>query len=164
MSRHPVVARASNGATLSKAERLVLTALAQYPAGRTKTQVAILTGYAGSGGGFNNALSSLRSRGFMEGSDPITITEDGRAALGPFDPLPHGNALREHWRKQLSKAENAVLDSLVAVYPDALTKELLAADAGYEPSGGGFNNALSRLRTLELIERKERRASKNLFG
>jgi hypothetical protein len=34
----------------------------------------------------------------------------------------------------------------------ALSKERLAEQAGYEASGGGFNNALSRLRTLELIE------------
>lgn len=31
-------------------------------------------------------------------------------------------------------------------------KEELADAAGYEASGGGFNNALGRLRTLELVE------------
>ncbi len=36
---------------------------------------------------------------------------------------------------------------------------------GYEPNGGGFNNALSKLRTLELISgRGELRASEDLFG
>jgi hypothetical protein len=28
----------------------------------------------------------------------------------------------------------------------------VAAKAGYEASGGGFNNALGRLRTLELVQ------------
>lgn len=46
---------------LPKAERLILTALAQYPQGRSKTQVAILTGYTHPGGGFNNALAAFRS-------------------------------------------------------------------------------------------------------
>ncbi len=38
----------------------------------------------------------------------------------------------------------------------ALTKEDVAArcDPPYEPGGGGFNNALSRLRTLGIIEGK----------
>jgi hypothetical protein len=53
----------SNGATsgLSKAERLILTVLAQYPRGSTAVQIAILTGYAVNGGGFRNALGSLNT-------------------------------------------------------------------------------------------------------
>jgi uncharacterized protein len=36
---------------------------------------------------------------------------------------------------------------------------------GYEANGGGFNNALGRLRTLELIEgRGELRVNQNLIG
>jgi hypothetical protein len=43
-----------------------------------------------------------------------------------------------------------------------LSKEEVAA--GYEASGRGFNNALGRLRTLELVQgRGELRASDNLF-
>ncbi len=36
-------------------------------------------------------------------------------------------------------------------YADTLTKEEVAAKAGYEANGGGFNNTLGRLRTLELV-------------
>jgi len=79
--------------------------------------------------------------------------------------LPHGDALLQHWRGQLGKAERASLDALAEVFPAALAKDEVAARAGYEPSGGGFNNALSRLRSLELIEgRGELRASEALFG
>jgi hypothetical protein len=161
-----VPAPSAPGAALSKAERLVLTALAQYPAGRSKTQVAILTGYASNGGGFNNALSSCRSRGFLEGpADALIILPSGLAALGTFDPLPHGAALLRHWLGQLSKAEKKALEALVEVYPRSLSKVQLANRAGYEPDGGGFNNALSRLRTLELIGgRGELKASEDLFG
>jgi hypothetical protein len=39
------------------------------------------------------------------------------------------------------------------------------AQSGYAADGGGFNNALSRLRTFELIEGKsELRASDALLG
>ena len=34
-----------------------------------------------------------------------------------------------------------------------MSKEELATAAGYAPVGGGFNNPLSRLRTLELVTR-----------
>lgn len=156
---------AGPGEKMSGAERKILTALAQYPDGRSKRQVAILTGYAANGGGFNNAMSSLRTKGWLDGrGDPLRITNAGLAALGSYEPLPSGKDLLEHWLGQLSKAERAILVELYRAYPDALTKEQLGALTGYEPNGGGFNNALSRLRTLELIEgRGEMRASEDLF-
>ena len=52
---------------LAAGERRILTALAQYPDGRSKVQVAVLTGYAATGGGFNNYLGALRSRGLHRG-------------------------------------------------------------------------------------------------
>jgi hypothetical protein len=64
---------------------------------------------------------------------------------------------------QLSKAESAALRALLDAYPAALTKAEVAAQAGYEANGGGFNNALSRLRTLQLIDgRGEMRADETL--
>jgi hypothetical protein len=36
---------------LASGERRILTALAQYPGGRSKVQVAVLAGYAATGGG-----------------------------------------------------------------------------------------------------------------
>lgn len=162
-----MLARGSGpGQPMGKAERRALTALAQYPGGRTKSQVAILAGYAVNGGGFNNALSSLRTRGWIEGSgDRLKATEAGIAALGDFQPLPTGEALLQHWMGQLGKAERVTLDILTQVHPNSLSKEETAKLAGYQPNGGGFNNALSRLRTLELIEgRGELRASDCLFG
>ena len=35
--------------------------------------------------------------------------------------------------------------------PGGMTKEALAEETGYAADGGGFGNALGRLRTLELI-------------
>lgn len=160
----PATNGTGKGETMSKAERKCLTALAQYPAGRQKTQIAILTGYAHNGGGFNNALSALRSKGYAAGSAPILATASGINALGSYEPLPSGRALAEHWMTQLSKAEKSCLQSLIEVYPRALSKPELAKRAGYEASGGGFNNALSRLRTLELISgRGDMTASEDLF-
>ncbi len=166
MSKQIVRAITVGDSKLSKAERLILTALAQYhPKPRTKVQVATLTGYAHTGGGFCNALSSLKTAGLMTGSgDSFEITETGFHALGDFDPLPTGGALLNHWLGQLSKAERSVLEVVADEWPNHLTKEQIAAQAGYASDGGGFNNALSRLRTLELIKgRQEISASADLM-
>jgi hypothetical protein len=150
--------------TLNRAERRILQVLAQYPDGRTKRQVAVLTGYAIRGGGFNNALSRLRSLTYIEGRDTLTITQVGMDAVENWEPLPTGPALLDYWLGQLPKAERAILEVLTQEYPRSLSKEDVAERAGYEVRGGGFNNAVSRLRTLELIDgRGELRASDDLF-
>jgi hypothetical protein len=156
---------ASSSRPLPKAERAVLSVLAQYPVGRTATQVALLTGYSSKGGGFNNALSALRRQGYMEGGKAnLRITPAGLASGIDWEPLPTGSALVDHWLRQLRKAERAILAVLVDVYPAGLLKAEVGERTGYEPTGGGFNNALSRLRTLELIDRgTDLRASGDLM-
>jgi uncharacterized protein len=82
---------------LAAGERRILTALAQDPQGRSKVQVAVLTGYAAAGGGFNNHLGALRSRGLIEGDgDSLMITGTGIQSLGSWEPLPTGLNLIEH--------------------------------------------------------------------
>lgn len=143
--------------------------LAPFTAGRSKKQVALSTGYAGNGGGFNNALGSLRSKGLITKGEPIMATVLGYEALdGQWEELPTGPALLEQWKAKGSqiggKAGAAILDALAAVWPASMSKEDLAAATGYVPTGGGFNNVLGRLRTLELIERGEPRLADELAG
>jgi len=158
-----VQASPGNG-SLPKAERLILTALAQYPDGRRKEQVAILTGYSVNGGAFNNSLGALRSKAWITRGEPIQITETGLRELGAYDPLPHGQALLDHWMGNLGKAERLILKAAAEAYPGTLNKQQIAVAAGYEANGGAFNNALGRLRSLELIRgRGEIKASEDLF-
>jgi DNA modification methylase len=140
---------------LGKAERLILTALAQYPSGRTKNQVAILAGYSVGGGGFNNALGSCISWGWLVREfDNLRITSDGQHVLGTFEPLPQGRELFHYWlnHAKIGKAGREILMVLWNRNKE-MTKEQIAQETqtGYEPTGGGFNNALGQLRTLGLI-------------
>ncbi|TAM90615.1 DUF853 family protein [bacterium] len=150
---------------LGKAERAILTVLAQFPRGRTVSQIAIQAGYSADGGGFRNALSALRQAGLIERGDPVVITVAGVSVVGnAVEPIPFGPALVAFWQGRLGKAERAILDVLVDVYPRSLSAEEIASRAGYEASGGGFRNALSKLRTLELAEGYgQTRASDALF-
>lgn len=165
-SRLPVI-RGSGDGKLSKAERRILSVLAQYPQGRTQTQVALLTGYSSSGGGFLNGVGSLRTKGFIEGTkERLLITPDGLAAIeGAWEPLPPpGPQLVEHWLRSLPKAERLILQCLTEVYPSTLSKEEVAERTGYSATGGGFLNALGKVRTLELVRGSAQlSASEDLF-
>lgn len=158
------IARWKDG-KLPKAERSILSVLAQYPDGRTKTQVAIMAHYAVTGGGFQNAVGALKSSGYVSGDrERLKITESGLVALGDWTPLPTGQELLDHWYRELPKAERSILAVLAESYPSAVTKEDVAAAAGYEVTGGGFQNAIGKLRTLELIHgRNELKASDVFF-
>jgi len=103
---------------LSKAMAAILAVLAQFPEGRTKRQIGMLTGYSAKGGGFNNALSSLRTAGYINRGEPVIATAEGIAALGgDWEPLPTGQALIDHWLRQLSKAAALALTALLDAYP-----------------------------------------------
>jgi hypothetical protein len=93
--RRAVIANSEPSSKLAFGERRILTALAP----------AVLSGYAVSGGGFNDYLGALRSRGLMAGDrDNLRITESGMRELGSWEPLPAGSGLVDYWRARLGKA------------------------------------------------------------
>jgi hypothetical protein len=154
------------GTEMPSGERKILTALAQH--GRMdKARLARITGFASNGGGFNNYLSSLRTKGWIDGRGDMGITTDGKKALGKYEPLPEGDQLYLYWlnHPRLGKAERTSMEVLRKYYPKSITKEVIAKGAGYESNGGGFNNALSMLRTLGIMEgRGEFLLSADLVG
>lgn len=149
--RHPAptIPHAVPGVTIGRCERLILTALAQYPQGRTTSQVGILTGYTE--GGMKNALSQLRTGNLIERGQPIKITEIGLTVLGEWQSLPNGEDLQNYWLNKLGLCERTILQALLDVYPGALTMDELVHVSNY--TEGGMKNALSKLRTLELMLR-----------
>lgn len=143
---------AVDGESLSKCEQAIVNVLAQFPQGRTKNQIGLLSGYSSKSGGFNNALSKLRSKNIIEGFGTIELVS-GAESLAIYDPLPSGQDLLDYWVGRLGKCEGAILSCLHGHYPNELDKENLGNETGYSHSSGGFNNSLSKLRTLELISR-----------
>ena len=152
---------------IGRCERSIMVVLAQRQGSESnKSQLGILSGYSSKSGGFNNALGKLRSLGWINGyGENIQITDDGIRNVGPYEPLPRGNELREYWIKKLPKAESTTLRTLIDNYPSQLVKDQIGEITGYSSTSGGFNNALGKLRTLELISGyKEIKASDNLFN
>jgi hypothetical protein len=148
----PVTAPTSGDVALSKAQRAILTVLAQFPEGRTRAQVATLSGYSVKSSSFDAALSALRAAGMIDRGNPIRITEAGTAVIaGDLEPLPRGEALVEHWMSRLGKGERTLLRIFLDAWPEAMTRDELAARSGYSAKSSSFDAGLSRLRTLELI-------------
>jgi uncharacterized protein len=78
--------------------------------------------------------------------------------------MPTGAALAVYWIQRLPRAERNILEVLTRHPRRYMSKEEIALETGYKVTGGGFQNALSRLRTLLLIEgRVEIAASERLF-
>jgi len=152
--------------TLSKAERAILVALVQrHPKPSSNAQLAVLSGYSPTSGGFFSALAGLRQRLYMEGvGSGNRVTPQGIAAADDVPPIPSGADRLAYWIKELPKAEGVILGIIAGAYPDAVSKDFLCKQTGYSPTSGGFFSALAKLRKLELIERGELRASDDLMG
>ena len=138
---------------LDKCQRAILTVLAQLRKPTPKGRLALMAGYSANSGGFNNALARLRTSGRIEGRGDLAITPDGLEAIGQVPPLPQGSALFEYWLQhpRLDKCCRAIVTALRSA-ERAVGKAELAELTGYSANSGGFNNALSKLRTLGLIE------------
>lgn len=140
-----------NGYTPDRCQRAILEVLAAHEAqGCEIRKLAILSCYS-IGGTFRNALGALRAQGLIDGSNTGTmrITPRGQG-YGPFDPLPSGHALLEHWYEHpaFEKCDREIMNALAQKGP--LTIQQLSEETGYA-IGGTFRNALGRLRTAGVI-------------
>lgn len=124
-----------DGSPIGKGERLVLTAIAQHTSGVTREQLTVLTGYKRSTR--DAYIQRLIAAGLVEqlNGGIIAVTEDGVAALGDdYQPLPTGDALREHWMQRLPEGERRILDVLTESYPQSASRESISEATGYKRS------------------------------
>lgn len=75
----------------------------------------------------------------------------------PLNPRRHFDKtkldeLHDAIRTKLPPAKWKILESLIAVYPKAKTKDALAEEIGVSPTSGGYFNNLGSLRSLGLID------------
>lgn len=143
----PVVT--GDGVSLPVGERATLIACAQYPDGADRTQISILTQYKRSSR--DAYISRLLAKGFVEvRGGTVIATDDGIAALGSdFEPLPTGEALRDHWLSVLPEGERRVLEVLLAAYPETVGRQSIDEETGYKRSSR--DAYLSRLGARKLV-------------
>lgn len=146
--------------------RRMLCALADRPSLSVR-QLGVRAHLAAGSGTFDTYLSRGRKAGWIEGDrHSLKITAAGREALGPYEPLPTGEALLRHWLGELGGSGAArMLEALADVFPRSMSRAELAAAANLVEGSGTFDTYLSRLRRLELVEgRGELRAAEELFA
>lgn len=136
---------------LNLCERKLYSLLFQYSERSfTKAQIGVFTGYSHRSGGFNNAVSHLRQLGLIEGSvSDLRAKEINQNIAQEFD------FSKEAIISKLNKCEREIYNVLLDNPEDTFGKEELAmaTETQYSSNSGGFNNAISRLNTLGLIQR-----------
>lgn len=161
--RTPRPANDSPGGPLPVGERLILSALIQYPAGLTRQQLTVIAGYKRSTR--DTYLQRLGEKGYVSSDGAkVYATDEGRAALPDAEPLPTGEALQQHWLARLPQGERLILECLIHAYPNSVSRDELTAQTGYQRSTR--DTYLQRMGAKELVElvgRGEVRASRTLF-
>jgi hypothetical protein len=151
---------------IGKGERIILTAVAQYPEGASREQLTILTGYRRSSR--DTYLQRLFSRNLVanNGRGNIVATEGGMGILGPdFEPLPTGEDLQAYWLNRLTGGERTLLEALIRAYPKAVDREALSEATEYKRSSRDtYLQRLTARRLVDTVGRGEVRASEELFG
>lgn len=138
----------------------ILTALAQHGR-RTRAQTLILAGYQPSGD-ISTAFAAMLEHGWIqENGGGLEITPAGTQALGPFDPLPSGAALREQLLRddgKLSSAARKILGAAFLAYENSehpVSRARLHELAGLKPSGD-TSTAIARFVRLGWLEQSGR--------
>jgi hypothetical protein len=154
----------TNGAALPAGERAVLIAIAQTPDGVTRQQISILSGYKKSTR--NAYLSRLSGAGYVEETGDLFIaTEQGLGELGSdFEPLPTGDALREHWLQNLPDGERKVFSVVVDAYPDPVDRDTIGERTEFKKSTRNAYISRLNVRKIIVIARDGVTAAKELFN
>lgn len=147
----------SNGA-VSPARQRILDALAKLEVisvdRPSKLQVALFAGASPKSSAFQNNVSGLRSAGLVDYpmKGLVSLTTEGRG-IAAWDPTPAtSDDIHRYVRSLVSPARWRILEQLIDVYPDDLLKEDLAELAGASSASSAFQNNVSGLRSLGLVD------------
>lgn len=129
----------------------------------TKVQIGAMTNYSPNSGGFNNALSILKTSNlinYSNGKVSISDVPETIQILGDDYSSPEPDSL-EIWLSKLGLCARKIYQVLKENQDTSYSKDELGELTGYSPDSGGFNNAISELRTLGLAERIDGRIQFN---
>jgi hypothetical protein len=149
------------------AGRRIMIALAQNPEGITGRKLAILADVAQGGSTWRGALAGLRKAAHVDDNGEFfKLTEEGLQALGAYEPLPTGAALREYWQRKIgSGTRGRIFAAILTGGGRPVPAHQVAAEADVELGGSTWRGHMAYLRGLELVTGSdELRASEDLFS
>ena len=146
----------NNGFVPSASQQKVLDAIAWLEStglDAPRLRVGFLSGYRQTGH-FNNLISSLSAEEAIDYPIPgiVALTEKGKQlARYPVEALTTAE-VHERVLSQLKPVQQRVLQIVLSKHPEDISRDDLAAEAGYTVNGH-FNNLVSGLSSLSVIER-----------
>lgn len=145
----------------------MLRAIGMFNRPITRNQVAVLSGFAASGGTFSTYITELKRIGWVvETSKGLEITDLGLNNAGQIDELPTDtNELITMWASKFREGAGKMLKVIADRYPDSITREELGEATGFTHTGGTFSTYITELKKAGLVEEsaKELKATKELF-
>lgn len=147
-----------NGFEPSNSQKKVLDAIAWLESmslEADRTRVGFLAGYTQSSGHFSNMLSKLNTAGVIAYPRPgaVALTDTGKQlATYPREALTTSD-VHERVMSKLQPVQQRVLQAILDVYPEDISRAELAEKTGYEAGSGHFSNLISSLSKLGVIAR-----------
>lgn len=124
----------------------------------TKGQAAAFAGASPKSSAFQNNVSRLRTVGLLDypRSGEVVLTEAGRAAARYPDVPPTVVDLQAAWLRLLSGPQARILETVIAAFPHKVEKSELAERSGASALSSAFQNNVSALRSLGLLDYPEK--------
>lgn len=152
-----------NAKPLGAAERLIVSFLASNSERSwSKEQVAIMTGRSPKSSGFDNALSTLNTAGYLVRGNG-SLKYSGKALPAGIDT---GQAFSvENIKPKLGYCELQIFNVLLRTPETEFSKEELAGltlqknGEPYSPKSSGYDNSLSRCSSLGILSRSNGKLS-----
>lgn len=143
-----------NDLPLGRCEKAILETLAKFQKPCSKVKIGIFAGYSSKSGGFSNAISKLKNAGYVIATNgDLEITQSGAEQVVFVKPLPTTNdEILSFWINKVGRCPGEILKVVVPIYPNSIDKMDVGSQTNYSASSGGFSNAISKLRTLGLID------------
>lgn len=157
-TRAPNIPRSIPAGELPKPQQRILDALAwlesvQVQRG-TRGQVAFLSDASPKSSAFANNLGALRTASLIQypGPDLVQLTDQGRELAAGVDVPLTPEDLHDAITARLPRPQGRILEALIAMYPEPITKEQLAEAADASPTSSAYANNLGALRSLGFID------------
>lgn len=154
-SRPPATPPADS--SVSSSQQRILTRLGELEAAGIpsplKASLAGFCQFSPRSGGYANNLGKLRTLGYVDYPAPgrICLTDTGRALVPAAEPMELED-YHECWQSVVNGSQARILEEVIAVYPDSISKQALAERLDFSPTSGGYANNLGKLRTLGAID------------
>lgn len=142
---------------LSPRHQRILDALARLEAmgigAPSRSVLAAVAKYSPKSSGFEKAVSRLSSLELVRypSAGDVALTPEGRALAAPPDRAVSLQELQDAWFRILEPRHVRILNVLIDVYPDDLSRDELAEQSEYSPLSSGYEKAISRLSSFGLV-------------